>query len=389
MRIRILIGLVFLLVVPATIFLVRLEKAREVKVGGKTVVAWALELDGPGNTSAAENVFRQVSPKAVANLIEVLERRDSLLKKPLQSIAPHLPTALRVGLFRTVSPQEAERFRLAAVAALAIMGPKATSAVPVLGKALRDTSSGVSMRAAMALGRIGPPAVPELTKALKDNHDQTRQSAIYGLSLAGADAHTAVPSLIEALQEPNPEIRDRAFDALSQIRHPSTVTALSRKLRHSSAGVRVLAARCLASMGPWAREAIPFLIEASGDTDSDVRQSAVEALGKIRPNSETVIAALSKALSDPRPHVRAKAAEALGAGGSAAASAVPALIERLKDEDRKIRATAAESLGAIGGPAAAALAALSQVAQDPDPDVSAKARDAIGQINKDLAQSRR
>jgi HEAT repeat protein len=377
-----LIGFALMFVVPAAIFTVQLRKVRQVKTGGKSVVAWALELNGPSDREPAEEVFRQIGPQAVPNLIEALERKDSIFKKPLLSVAAHLPDSLRIGLFKTVRPEEAERLRLGAATALAIMGAKATSAIPVLSKALYDTNPGVSMQSALALGKMGRPGVPELVKAIKEGPNQTRLLAMYGLGISGAEADAAVPTLIAALADKNHQIRESAFQTLSHIRHPATVAAVLPKLNHGDPYIRFNAALCLGTMGPWAREAIPALIEAIKDESAVVRANAVEALSRIRPSAENVITALTNALTDPDATVRAHAAGGLGNGGSASAVAVPALIERLKDADAGVRSAAALALGSIGPKARAAIGPLSELAKDPDPQLRVKVQQALEQVQK-------
>ncbi|MBM3840666.1 MAG: HEAT repeat domain-containing protein [Verrucomicrobia bacterium] len=382
MRLRFLIGYALVFGVPAVIFMVQLRKVREIKVGGKPVVAWALELNGPGDRKPAEDVFRQIGPQAVPNLIEALEQKDSIFKKPLLAVSQHLPDSLRIGLFKTVRPEEAEQFRVGAATALAIMGEKATSAIPVLGKALRDANQAVCMQSARALGRTGRPGVPELVKALKEGQNQARLLAMYGLGIAASEADAAVPALIEALADKNLQIRESAFQTLSNIRHPATVAAILPKLNHGDSYVRLNVAKCLGSMGPWAREAIPGLIEAIKDDSSAVRANAAEALGRIRPSAENVIDALTRALADPEPDVRANAASGLGNGGLASAVAVPHLIDRLKDADAGVRGAAALALGALGPKANPAAAPLRELAKDPDAQVRAKAEQALERIQK-------
>ncbi|MBI4657679.1 MAG: HEAT repeat domain-containing protein [Verrucomicrobia bacterium] len=382
MRIRILIGFFLLVGVPAIIFSVRLKKARVVKVGGRPVVSWALQLNGPTNIEAAEKVFQKIGPEAVPNLIEALESNDSIFKKPLRAVAPHLPDKFRIGLFRMLSPEEAERLRLGAASALAILGAKATSAVPVLGKALSDDNAGVSLQAAVALGKIGQLGVPELVKALNNPNHQIRLMAIHGLTVAGSEADAALPALTEAMEDKNADVRVHAFLALGQIRHPASVSALAAKLNHVDPNLRLMAARGLGGLGPWARDAIPMLIVAAKDGSAIVRSSAVVALGKIRPSAEPVVNALIAALSDPDRNVRLNAAEGLGHAGPAAAPAVPKLIECLKEEEPFVRAAAATALGSIGAQAGAALPALAEAAKNPNELVRTKAEEALAQIRK-------
>ena len=71
--------------------------------------------------------------------------------------------------------------------------------------------------AADALGRIGAPAIPELIRALQDVDPERRRRAVRVLARIGPDAADAVPSLIEALQDPDPFVPKAAARALGQI----------------------------------------------------------------------------------------------------------------------------------------------------------------------------
>ena len=68
-----------------------------------------------------------------------------------------------------------------------------------------------------ALGRIGAPAIPELIRALQDVDPERRRKAVRILARIGPDAVDAVPSLMEALQDPGPLVPKAAARALGQI----------------------------------------------------------------------------------------------------------------------------------------------------------------------------
>ncbi len=93
---------------------------------------------------------------------------------------------------------------------------------------------------------------------------------------------------------------------------------------------------------------VPTLIEALKDPDSDVGYGAAQALGRIGPEAKAAVPALIKALvDDPRNTVRSHAAQALGQIGPEAKAAVPALIEALKDENENVRNAADGALRKI------------------------------------------
>lgn len=95
------------------------------------------------------------------------------------------------------------------------------------------------------------------------------------------------------------------------------------------------------------RKAVPALIIALNDEESDVRRYAAIVLGRMRPAAKEVVPALSVALKDQAPVVRLEAVHALGWIGQDAADAVPALIDALRDQDTNIRCKAAIALGVI------------------------------------------
>jgi HEAT repeat protein len=111
--------------------------------------------------------------------------------------------------------------------------------------------------------------------------------------------------------------------------------------------------RALASIGPQAKEAIPFLLTSLKDTDGDIRLASAFALGNIGGNPERVVPALLATLHDPNHYVRNVTINMLARLGVAAKPAIPALLEVAgKDSDVNNRRTAVSALGEID-PAAA------------------------------------
>jgi len=107
------------------------------------------------------------------------------------------------------------------------------------------------------------------------------------------------------------------------------------------AGLRFNAALALGEIGH--ASAVPHLITALRDRDSEVRRSAVMALGKI--GHPSALPHLAKALADENVNVGTTAAEALGTLKDV--SAVPPLVEALQN-DSPVRWYAADALISIG-----------------------------------------
>src|SRR5262249_30031976 len=134
------------------------------------------------------------------------------------------------------------------------LGPAARDAVPALEDALRDKQEAdLRMRAALALGAIGPAA------------------------------RSAQKSLINATADPEARVRVYAADALGRIDDTQiklVVNGLREVLKSRAVDVRVrtTAAAFLGELGPRAAEARPELNDAAKEDDPQLREKANEAL---------------------------------------------------------------------------------------------------------------
>src|SRR5712691_1583386 len=137
-------------------------------------------------------------------------------------------------------------------------------------------------------------------------------------------------------------------------------------------------------------EAIGALARALGDIDVQMRRNAALVLidlgggysGDAKPkvNTLTALSALIEATSDSDRDVRGWAAHAIAEMGPSAHPAVPALVTLLRDSEEGPRNTACLALGNIGPMAVAALPALRLALEDPSAQVRGFAQRAIGRI---------
>ena len=97
------------------------------------------------------------------------------------------------------------------------------------------------------------------------------------------------------------------------------------------------------------REAVPALIKATQDKDSDVRGWAAQALGEVGPNASEAVPALIKLLELDDPGSRNSACIALGDIGPAASAALPGLERALHDSNKDVRQFAGQAIKKIQG----------------------------------------
>ncbi len=174
---------------------------------------------------------------------------------PRHSRLPVVPLRVVPALVKALRDNEIfrcdESVRFAARQALTEIGRQKPDVVleDLLGL-LRNDDRDIACSAALALGEIGPAAkaaIPILIAGRGKNHEWLGECAIKPLHQFGA---LAVPVLIDALDNPNAEIRKHAVYALY-------------------------------GMGPTAKPAVKMLIQTLCDKDPENREGAAAALGDI------------------------------------------------------------------------------------------------------------
>jgi HEAT repeat protein len=201
--------------------------------------------------------------------------------------------------------------------------------------ALEDPDPGVRRTAASAMTTLrAPAAVPALSRSLTDPQAEVRIEAIRALGLIDDDT---VPSvLIGALRDPEVRVREMAADSLSRWHSPAVAQRLAAAL--TSPDLRRAAGEVLARMGPMAVEA---LAEVATGENPEAATAAGVLLERIAGAGPFV-----DRMSSIEPEERLRAVRVLGALGGAAAS--EALIPALSDPDVRVRSQAATALGVLG-----------------------------------------
>jgi HEAT repeat protein len=332
-------------------------------------------------------VLRRCGARALPLLIAALKDKEAAVRRDAIWGVTNIP-----GDDKIIQPALVEAFadpdtyvRAQAIAGLGTIGYRA---LPQLKQAVKDKEADVRLRAVEALVRLNPnfkEVLPTLLPAIKDQSPAVRLVVVAGLVRFG-DA--AVPHLIEAFRDDDPEVWKQAKNALLEIEVPDKVlfpqilkalkdedkfvrqgavyvmarfkedgvAPLIEALKDSDPGVQFRAADALDNIGPPARKAIPELVVmATTHADAKTRRTAVMAL--------TTIHGFADCRKDP-------------------VKAVPGLIELLGDDNPKTRWGAAQTLGALGPPARQAVPALTKLLKDTDLSVSQSAQFALRRINQ-------
>ena len=252
---------------------------------------------------------------------------------------------LVVSLLRQLLEDENKHVRDAASAALRRVGE--SSAHSILDE-LNSPDAQIRKDAIQALGqslilREIPAAIPPLIEALFDEDPEIRYLAAKSLRYA-KDPRTVTP-LNACLLDVNPKVRQEAVEGLRRKKDPRSVDSLVHSLQDDSAGVRRTAACALGEFGyQGAREA---LVHCKNDPDREVRDAAAKSLVMLGPDPATDPHNLIRS-TDPK--IRSEALTALGEARDE--NDLDLITGALCDPDAGVRRTAAEALCGFSNPCA-------------------------------------
>jgi HEAT repeat protein len=112
--------------------------------------------------------------------------------------------------------------KYAAIHAVMKIGPEAKEAIPILIETIREVRNNRDRRLLVACNKallgMGKEVVPHMIYLLKDETWEMRRGAAWILGKLGPEARDAVPALTEALNDPNPDVRTKAQEALKKVK---------------------------------------------------------------------------------------------------------------------------------------------------------------------------
>jgi hypothetical protein len=176
--------------------------------------------------------------------------------------------------------KEDRDLRLAALRALGRLGEGAQDAMNVFKKGMEEDDEEVRDASITGMAALGRAALKTLIEGMDSASDVYRRSCLKALGLMGAEARSAVPELMDAIENGrNWGVHDYA-DVLAHI-GKKAVGPLKRLLRSDNVYARGAAARALGRIGPDAHSARRALEKLLEDTSKTVRDEAKKALVQI------------------------------------------------------------------------------------------------------------
>jgi HEAT repeat protein len=237
--------------------------------------------------------------------------------------------------FQQVGPRGLRTPCFATVGALVVLATSATSTVAAHRIAHADAAQADAKAAAlveklrelplplralpqgMPSAKATPPSLPALESRRQQVYDQ-----LHALGPA------SVPALARALRDPDPEMRRHVAVALDVVgggwwQFPDGGSKLDL------------------------RPALPALLSALADSDSDVRAWAAQDISDMGEGAATAVPRLRVMLHSPDPGSRGSACNALGVIGSAARGALPDLRNARNDSSPEVRQAARAAVVSI------------------------------------------
>lgn len=232
----------------------------------------------------AEAAIRSMGTNAVPPLIRMLPERDAPWKiefdgRVLQTFGHNWDRARPFLLGRRRSPVAAQ--------ALGIIGPSAKDAVPFLIQNITNHPGSASAPSPyeMALADIGAASIRPLMQVLSHPDPYLQICAWSALRLLGTNLVPVVPELTAILNSPDADTRTKATYLLGHVSGDSrAISALTQCLNDTHETVRFLAAQSLSWHGPNAKEALPALLQALYDKDTNVQEAVRMAISEIDTN---------------------------------------------------------------------------------------------------------
>ena len=221
----------------------------------------------------AQNAVQKIGTNAIPTLLDMVGITEKTKKRVAGKIESEtIRRDARSGDLRIDDVQN-----IAVEKGFSVLGTNAESAIPKLVKLLDDEET--SGHAAQALAVVGPKGFAALTNYMTTGH--MRGSVVMALGeKGGGDRKLVTQLLVNALNDENPGIRANAADGLADKDPELAIPALIRALDDKESDVQQWSACSLGHYGSAAKDAAPKLLTLF--TNGQDRMGMVfEALPKI------------------------------------------------------------------------------------------------------------
>jgi HEAT repeat protein len=288
-------------------------------------------------------------------------RRDPGMMNDLLALAEDSSTTVRAKALAALGQLGDERVVDQLISGLAYQDPivqwgaasgleaMAEQAVDILIERMNQADGAEApANAIWLLDKLGEPEAVRLVIAARGTGEPAIWQRVVTEAVEAGD-RSITGSLIAALKNGNPRVRECAIDGLAVLGGRDAVIPVAELMSDPDWEVRLTAASTLSRIGPSAMDlmAAVFL-----EGNKNMRVGMASLLGRLQ--APETVDALVQALQDPGRLVRANAAEALGRTGDP--RAVNPLIQVMDDpdEDRGVRNNAAAALRRLDTPEALA-----------------------------------
>jgi HEAT repeat protein len=222
-----------------------------------------------------------------------------------------------------VNKGQAGKVRQAAARTLLELGPVSKESLSALKKAMNDSDKVVQIYAATAVAGLERDNQQVLQFLLAFSTDKDKEVRWASSSAFGNVGVRVIPLLKDGLKDNGPVVRDWTVRAF---------LAIIKKLPEQE---------------QFPADAIPLLINAIHDEDTEVALRAIDAVSQLGSQAKEAIPTIAKRFKDPEWQVREYAIRHVPEFGPAAESAIPALTEAMKDQQEHVRVAAKRAIEAI------------------------------------------
>jgi HEAT repeat protein len=179
----------------------------------------------------------------------------------------------------------------------------------------------------------------------------TRRLCAAALDEMGQQAASAVPKLIEALDDNDEDVRHIVGRCLDVALTSKDFPTIVQMMKDKRSRVRAAGIHACWRFGDRPKVIVPLLLNGLHDESLDVRANAAEVLSLYPPGPEVVnalaTAIMTKENALPNPGVASSSARTLATFGGSARLAVPTLLNAIKSDQPRLALDATRALGEI------------------------------------------